>query len=299
MKFQPILTSRVVCALLVSLCGSYLAGSAHAGLMTITASDNADSYPNNPDHNWPVTNGGFGYGLWTPLSDTSGGGHYMEGVGVNGRQVDGNYSFALFAGSGGYDISRPLSSSLTAGEFQILTRFDLAGNNIDLVNLRAGNDTSGFGSGELLSFGLVNGNALTYTDSSGMHTLPSGEARGAVWQWTVDFDDSAGTYSAEVSNVGGGYSGSFSGNLELSGTSVGSFAVINTSSGSNQNLIFDNPVFSVPEPSSLALFGVVAMGCLAYAREKRRRRQKASPVGSFPKSPAARCFEDQHVTGSG
>src|ERR1700751_5228001 len=62
------------------------------------AYDNASLYPNNPDHGWPSNNGGYGYNLWTALGGVSGGGTYMEGVGVNGRQGDGNYSFALYAG---------------------------------------------------------------------------------------------------------------------------------------------------------------------------------------------------------
>src|SRR5215831_10283807 len=92
----------------------------------VVASDNADNpqYAPQPNHNWSPINGGFGYNLWTPLADQGGGGTYMEGVGVNGRQVEGNFSFALYAGSGGFDISRPLTSSLVSGEFDIITRFD-------------------------------------------------------------------------------------------------------------------------------------------------------------------------------
>src|SRR5208337_4171310 len=52
--------------------------------------------------NWPMTNGGFGYALWTPLADTAGGSNYLEGLGASDRQVDGNYSFGLYAGSGSY-----------------------------------------------------------------------------------------------------------------------------------------------------------------------------------------------------
>ena len=148
---------------------------------------------------------GFGYGAGTPLAGTGGGGTYMEGVGVNGRQVEGNFSFALYSGGGSYDISRPLSSSVASAEFSIITRFDIAGSGPNLVNLRTGNNTASFGAGELLSFGLVNDSQLSYTDSSGFHTLASGEARGDVWDWTVDFDAASGSYSLSVTNLGGGY----------------------------------------------------------------------------------------------
>ena len=237
----------------------------------VVALDNADGYPSPPDHNWPANNGGFGYNLWTPISDTSGGGTYMEGVGVNNRQVEGNYSFALYAGGGAYDISRQLASPITSGQFSIITRFDLAGAGPNLVNLRAGNNTSAFGGGELLSFGIVNGNQLDYTDSAGLHVLPSGEARGSVWDWNVNFNAGTGAYSGSVTNLGGGFAAFFSGTLELSGTNVDSFGVINSSTGNSQNLIFDVPEFqATPEPSSMVLLGLGGVGILLWLRRGKR-----------------------------
>lgn len=194
----------------------------------------------------------------------------MEGVGVNNRQVDDSYSFALYAGSGGYDISRPLSSSLSGNvEFDILTRFDVADSpGASLVNIRTGNNTSAFGAGELLSFGIVNNNELSYTDGSGLHTMPSGEARGDVWSWAVDFNTISGAYSLTVTNLGGGYSDVVSGVLEATNTSVGSFAVLNTSAGNNQNVIFDLPTFSVPEPAVLSMAALGALGIIFIRRRK-------------------------------
>jgi hypothetical protein len=251
---------------------SFVATSAQAGLPIIVAQDNADfpQYAPQPSHNWSVINGGFGYNLWTPLADQAGGGTYMEGVGVNNRQVEGNFSFALYAGGGGFDISRPLVNPITGvGEFDILTRFDVADSpGASLVNIRSGNNTSAFGAGELLSFGIVNGNNLSYTDASGFHPLPSGEARGSVWSWNIDFNATTGLYSGSVTNLGGGFAAFFNGNLEPNGTSVGSFAVINSSTGNNQNVIFDVPTFSiVPEPSTVALLG---LGALALVSRRRR-----------------------------
>ena len=244
--------------------------AANALAQSIVATDNGDLYPSNPDHNWSVNNGGSGYGVWTPLADTGGGGTFMEGVGVNSRQVEGNYSFALYAGGGSFDISRPLTSSLTSGDFSIITRFDMAGAGPNLVNLRAGNTTSSFSAGELLSFGILNGNQLSYTDGTGFHLLASGEARGSVWSWNTLFDAGAGTYSCSVTNLGGGFATTFSGSLEANSTTVGSFAVINSSTGNNQNLIFDVPTFTtVPEPSTFALCG---MSMLVTSILVRRRR---------------------------
>ncbi|PWU13800.1 MAG: hypothetical protein C5B50_18590 [Verrucomicrobia bacterium] len=261
--------------------------SLYAGLPIVVAQDNADNpqYAPQPNHAWSVINGGFGYNLWTPLADQGGGGTYMEGIGVNNRQIEGNFSFALYAGNGGYDISRPLINPiLGVGEFDVLTRFDVADTpGASLVNIRAGNNTAAFGAGELLSFGIVNGNALSYTDGSGFHLLPSGEARGSVWSWNIDFNAATGLYSGSVTNLGGGFAAFFSGALEPNGNNVGSFAVINSSTGNNQNVIFDVPTFSVPEPSSLSLFG----GALAFVLLRRRNRRPApvSPKTSDTNQP--------------
>jgi len=174
-------------AAMASVC---LAGaSVHGGVL---ASDNADNlqYAPQPNHNWSVINGGFGYNPWTPLADRSGGGTYMEGVGVNNRQVDGNSSFALSAGGGAYDISRPLVTPLAGNtwyQFDILLRFDTAYfPGASLVNLRAGNNMAGFAAGELFSFGIVNGAELSYTDGSGFHPLGF-DARGPVFDLDVIF----------------------------------------------------------------------------------------------------------------
>lgn len=244
------------------------AASASAQLALDTA--NNPQYAPQPNHNWSVVNGGFGYNLWTVDGGITGGGTYMEGVGVNNRQVDGNFSFALFAGGGGFAISRPLSSSISAGTFSILTRFDVADSpGSSLVNIRAGNNTTSFGSGELLSFGIVNGNQLSYTDGAGFHVLPSGEARGSVWDWTIDFDAGSGLFDLSVTNLGGGFAGTANGNLEASGTSVGSFGVINSSTGGNQNVVFDSPQFStVPEPSTLGLVSLGVAGIWVFRRRK-------------------------------
>jgi len=265
--------ARLILALTTSL---FVTGSLRAGLPVTVAFDQAadPAYAAQPDHDYNIDNGGFGYNLWTPLADTGGGGTYMEGVGVNNRQVDDTWSFALYGGGGSFDLSRPLIQPIAGlGEFDINTRFDVADSpGASLVNIRAGNNTAGFGAGELLSFGIVNGNTLSVTDGTGFHLLPSGEARGSRWAWNVDFNSVAGIYSLSVTNLDGGFGGFINGILEANGTSVGSFGVLNSSSGNGQNVIFDQPTFSVPEPSSLTLLSV-AFGWALVRRHQSKLRE--------------------------
>jgi len=51
--------------------------------------------------------------------------------------------------------------------------------------------------------------------------------------------------------------------------SVGSFAVINSSTGGGQNLIFDTPTFSiVPEPATLTFMGLGLAGLFLLRRRQ-------------------------------
>ena len=241
----------VALGIVVSVLGS--SPAAYSGILAYDSA-NLPAYAPQPDHNWSVINGGFGYGPWTGLNDVTfgtgvDGGTYMSGVGVEWRQVDGNWSFGLFAYGTGFDISRPLVNPMPGGRFTILTRFDLAGGGPNLINLRSGNDTAAFVVGELLAFGIdgdVDPAQLCYRDAAGIHVLPTGEARGQVWQWTVNFNAVSGIYSLSVTNVGGGFAITLGGFLEQKLTSVGSFGARNSSIGDFQNLIFDSPTFSVP-----------------------------------------------------
>jgi T5SS/PEP-CTERM-associated repeat protein len=242
-------------------------------LFVTNAFDSADdgSYGTLPDHTYSTTNGGYGYDLWTTNSGTSGGGTYMEGPGVNARGVPNtnDFSFALYAGGSGsagpgntgsgFTLSRPLAIPLAVGELRFYSRFDLdAGNGqFNGFGLRAANNTNSFGSGQLLAFGLggtaATSNQLTFTDAAGFHIIPSSvEARGSVWFWVVDFNAAAGTYALVVTNMSSTFSFTTSGNLIANGTTVGSLAAINQSSGNNQNLIFDQLTFTNTTPVAVA-----------------------------------------------
>src|SRR5206468_2984072 len=123
---------RNTCLALLAL-SIFLSTPAFAAVDFLVAQDNTDNpeYGPWPNHNWNTVNGNnpdrpLGYSLWTTLGDTAGGGIYCEGVSVNGRQVEGNNSFGLFAGTNTSAISRPLVTPIAGlGKFEILTRFDL------------------------------------------------------------------------------------------------------------------------------------------------------------------------------
>jgi hypothetical protein len=98
------------CAKVPIICAaSTLLALANSGAaQAAVASDNANdpAYAPQPNPSWSSVNGGTGYGAWTPLGGIHGGGTYMEGAGVNNSQVEGNYSFALYAGNGSYAARR-------------------------------------------------------------------------------------------------------------------------------------------------------------------------------------------------
>ena len=124
----------------------------------------------------------------------------------------------------------------------------------------------------MLSFGIVNGNELSYTDSSRVSTSSPRRSRGSVWDWTCKLSNTGpGSYNLSVTNLGGGYATTTSGTLEASAPPVfDSFAVINSSTGGNQNVIFDVPtVTAAPEPSTLALIGMSAIGSMCYFRHRK------------------------------
>jgi hypothetical protein len=83
--------------------------------------------------------------------------------------------------------------------------------------------------------------------------------------------------------MSGGYSVTVSGALEASGTTVDSFAVINSSTGSNQNLIFDAPQFVAGQPiPTVSEWGGMILALMLFtagARFLSRREQSVANAG--------------------
>ncbi len=251
-------------AIVTSICFALFTGPSARAQYTYTATNAFDSasdgsYFTLPNNTYTIINGGFGYGLWTTNGGTTGGGVYMDGN--RGVPATNNFSFALYAGGNGsaspsntgsgFALSRPLANPLPAGQFRLYSRFDLDGGNglFDGFSLRTGNNTNNFATGQLLAFGLGGttntANQLTYTDAAGFHAIPaSADARAPVWFWVIDFNAAAGTYTLTVTNYTGAFSFTTNGNLSAGATTVGSFVAVNQSSGSFQNMVFDQLTFT-------------------------------------------------------
>ncbi|MCX7994074.1 MAG: hypothetical protein N2651_10460, partial [Fimbriimonadales bacterium] len=85
------------------------------------ANDDADD----PAYNlgWNLTsNGGTGFGNWYEIS-TGGGGRFIATAGF--QVLDGSRSWGLFSGNGNYAIGRPLTTTLSAGQFTVLGRHNV------------------------------------------------------------------------------------------------------------------------------------------------------------------------------
>src|SRR5207302_301180 len=87
------------------------------------ANDNAESYTG-----WNYTtnsNGGTGFGPATLLEGT-GGGLYLANSATGSRQIDGNNSFGVYAGSGGQGLCRSIINSNQVGTLTLSARFDVS-----------------------------------------------------------------------------------------------------------------------------------------------------------------------------
>ena len=155
-----------------------------------TAADDAESYSG---FSYGST-GGSGFGPFSGYTTTGGtrGGTYLVNSGTGNRQIDGLNSFGIYAGSsttrGSQSGWRSVSSPRSSGVFAFSARFDLDNTKgFAGVNLKSQTNSS-FGTGELLSIGIMpasgtlgGNNGLVVTDQSGQRMISFGtnEIRGA------------------------------------------------------------------------------------------------------------------------
>ena len=221
-----------------------------------TATDDAESYTGFNYGN----NGGSGFGPFYGYTTTGGtrGGTYLVNAGSGARQIDGANSFGIYAGSsttrGSQSGWRALNNPRSSGVFTISARFDLDNTKaFSGFNLKTQTNSS-FGTGELVSVGImpasgsVGGNTgLVVTDLSGQRMIDFGtnEVRGALVDVKVTFDALTGTYvvGGKLRGVHSDYL-TLSGKMKQSGTgvTVAAFGFINgnCSGASTQNLILDS-----------------------------------------------------------
>jgi len=230
---------------------------------TITASDDAESYTS-----WGYgIAGGTGLGAPTYLEGNNGGVYLSTG----GEHLDGAKSFGMFASDGGQAYSRSITSPLTAAEYSGTIRFNEANDvAFDGLNIKSSQGST-FGAGELLSWGLrpADGNDRLFVGGlTNQQLILGGEIRGAVVDFDLKYDTTAGTYDLGAKYRASGSYTRITGSLKATGQTASQlgFGVFNT--GNGQDMIVDNlQIQSVPEPASL---GVLALGGLVFARRRSR-----------------------------
>ena len=221
-----------------------------------TAADDAESYSG---FSYGST-GGSGFGPFSGYTTTGGtrGGTYLVNSGTGNRQIDGLNSFGIYAGSsttrGSQSGWRSVSSPRSSGVFAFSARFDLDNTKgFAGVNLKSQTNSS-FGTGELLSIGIMpasgtlgGNNGLVVTDQSGQRMISFGtnEIRGALVDVKISFDCLSGAYvaGAKIRGVNTDYL-NLTGSLKQSGSAVNvaafGFQNANCSGAGNQNFILDS-----------------------------------------------------------
>jgi hypothetical protein len=259
MKKNILQLAAFACTIVLSTLSSY---------GTIVAADDYESYVTTLNYG---DNGGFGLGALNYLEGT-GGGVYLE---TGAAKISGSQSMGIFSNSGVGNTQaadRALTTSLAFGEYDVQARFNLS-NTVAFsgFNIKSA-EGGGFGTNELLSFGLDPSTAVNTIFVSGAinQTIDLGtEVRGPVIDFQLLFDTLAGTFTLGAKIDGAGSYTTVSGNLKSSGANVAALGFANFNTGGSQNLIVDN-ISVVPEPSSISLILTsIGIGGAFLARKRR------------------------------
>lgn len=231
------------------------------GQAAALADDNASNAPY--ADGWQSSdNGGSGFGAWALSVGTSGGGHY---IGATGEGPDP--SFGLFSGGNNAGEQAFAERQFTGGALVAGQTFS-----IDLGN--TGVDSGG---GEI-GLNLIDGTLSVFTLkfvggqtnwqlNDGGSDFSSGQAFAANTELAFSFTYEGGNNYSYT--FGSGSGSNFTANNTISG--IDGFRLFTNEQGTGENFGANN-MSVVPEPSTLAMYGLTGLAAVGVLLFKRRKR---------------------------
>ncbi|MFM8658000.1 MAG: hypothetical protein ACKOD5_12855, partial [Chthoniobacterales bacterium] len=191
--------------------------------------------------------GGSGFGSYSRYAIGSGAGTFLANNSSN-QTIDGAKSIGAYAGTAaGVSFRRSVSTTRQYGSMLVSARFNVdntkgfAGFNLKSAN---GSGSSGFGAGELVSFGAApaaGNNGILVTDSSGQRVLNLGaDVRNTIIDFKVDFDAQSRRYVVGAKFRTNASFTKMSGTMSGTGTNVTHVGFANWNTGNSQDLLFDS-----------------------------------------------------------
>lgn len=202
--------------------------------------------------------GGTGFGNYSRYSIGTAAGTFLANNSSN-QTIDGAKSIGAFAGTAaGVSFRRSITTTRQYGSMLVSARFNVdntkgfSGFNLKSAN---GSGASGFGSGELVSFGVApagGNNGILVTDSGGQRVLNLGaDVRNTIVDFKVDFDARNRRYVVGAKFRTNTSFTTISGTMSGTGTNVTHVGFANwNSTGGFQDLMVD----------SLQVLGSTALG---------------------------------------
>jgi uncharacterized repeat protein (TIGR01451 family) len=192
--------------------------------------------------------GGTGFGNYSRYSIGTAAGTFLANNSSN-QTIDGAKSIGAYAGTNaGVSFRRSISTTRQYGSMLVSARFNVNNSKgFSGFNLKstAGSGASGFGSGELVSFGISpsgGNNGILVTDSSGQRVLNLGaDVRNTIIDFKVDFDAQSRRYVVGAKFRNNSSFTTMSGTMSGTGTTVSHIGFANwNSTGAFQDLMVDS-----------------------------------------------------------
>jgi glycosidase len=222
-------------------------GTNYGSTSRILASDSGESLTSFSIGGGGTVASGTGFGSYSRYSTGTGAGTFLA-VNSSNQVIDGAKTFGVYAGSGtGISFRRSISTTRQFGAMTVSARFNVdntkgfTGFNLKSAN---GSGSSGFSSGELVSFGVApagGNNGILVTDAGGQRVLDLGaDVRNTILDFKVDFDAQSRRYVVGAKFRNDAVFKKISGTMSGTGTNVThiGFAAWN-STGAFQDLMFD------------------------------------------------------------